>query len=317
MAFRWSGYLLLSLWPISVYLSARAFGAGRPAAAASAAMAPFLVSATGVGYEQHAYVWTGFGVWTQLWASWTLPLAWGLSWRAVRHGRGCLKAVLLCALTVALHFETGYLALSVLVVWPFVAGRPLVARLRRAALLLGGSLLAGSWVIVPLVQQRSWAALNEPLQGTALADGYGAQRVLGWLVSGQLLDYGRLPVVSLLAALGLGLAWLAWSVDVDARGPLVALGVCLVLAFGRTTFGPLADLVPGGADLFFRRFMMGAQLAALLLAGRGAAWLAARGGRLLEHRAPRWPPGLSVATAVVAGLAVLAPAWVQLGAYDR
>ena len=77
VAFRWSLYLLLSLWPISVYVSARAFGAGRPAAAASAAMAPFLVSATGVGYEQHAYVWTGFGVWTQLWASWTLPLAWG------------------------------------------------------------------------------------------------------------------------------------------------------------------------------------------------------------------------------------------------
>ena len=51
-AFRWSLYLLLSLWPVSVYLSARAFGAGRPAAAASAAMAPFLVSATGVGYEQ-------------------------------------------------------------------------------------------------------------------------------------------------------------------------------------------------------------------------------------------------------------------------
>ena len=114
VAFRWSLYLLLSLWPISVYLSARMFGAGRPAAAASAAMAPFLVSAAGVGYEQHAYVWTGFGVWTQLWASWTLPLAWGLSWRAIRDGRGYLPAVLLTALTVALHFETGYLALSVL-----------------------------------------------------------------------------------------------------------------------------------------------------------------------------------------------------------
>ena len=151
VAFRWSLYLLLSLWPISVYLSARAFGAGRPAAAASAAMAPFLVSATGVGYEQHAYVWTGFGVWTQLWASWTLPLAWGWSWRAIRDGRGYLRAVLLTALTVALHFETGYLALSVLLVWPLVAGRPLAARLRRAAVLLGGSLLASAWVIVPLV----------------------------------------------------------------------------------------------------------------------------------------------------------------------
>ncbi len=29
VAFRWSLYLLLSLWPVSVYLAARAFGAGR------------------------------------------------------------------------------------------------------------------------------------------------------------------------------------------------------------------------------------------------------------------------------------------------
>jgi hypothetical protein len=317
VAFRWSLYLLLSLWPISVYVSARAFGAGRPAAAASAAMSPFLVSATGVGYEQHAYVWSGFGVWTQLWASWTLPLAWGFSWRAIRDGRGYLKAVLLIALTVALHFETGYLALSVLLAWPFVAGRPLVVRLRRAAVLLAGALLASAWVIVPLLSQREWAATNEIVRGTALENGYGASRVLAWLLSGQLLDHGRLPVITVFAAFGLGLAWLAWSADPDARALLVALGVCLLLAFGRTTFGSLADLIPGSADLFFRRFMMGVQFAALLLAGRGLAWLAAGGVRRLDTRMPRRPPGLSRAVVLVAALAVLAPAWLQLGAYDR
>ena len=316
-AFRWSLYLLLSLWPISVYLSARAFGAGKPAAAASAAMAPFLVSATGVGYEQHAYLWTGFGVWTQLWASWTLPLAWGYSWRAIRDGRGYFRAVLFIALTVALHFETGYLALSVLLVWPLVAGRPLVARLRRAGVLLGSSLLASAWVIVPLVEQRRWAAVNEPLQGTGLVDGYGARRVLDWLVSGQLLDHGRLPVVTVFAALGFGLAWLAWSADADARALLVALAMCLLLTFGRTTFGSLVDLIPGSADLFFRRFMMGVQLTALLLAGRGAAWLAAGGLRLLKARVPRWPPRLSPAAGLVAAIVVLAPAWLALGASDR
>jgi hypothetical protein len=267
-AFRWSLYLLLSLWPVSVYLAARAFGAARPAAAASAAMAPFLMSATGVGYEQGAYVWLGYGVWTQLWASWTLPLAWGWSWRAIRDGRGDLRAIGLTALTVALHFETGYLALSVLLVWPLVAGRPLVTRLRRAAVLLGGSLLASAWVIVPLVAQRPWAAVNEPLQGSGLVNGYGTRQVMHWLLSGQLLDSGRLPVVTVFAALGLGLAWLAWSTDVDARALLVALGVCLLFAFGRTTFGSLVDVIPGSADLFFRRFTMGVQLAALLLAGR-------------------------------------------------
>jgi hypothetical protein len=317
VAFRWSLYLLLSLWPVSVFLSARAFGAGRPAAAASAAMAPFLVSVIGVGYEQHAYVWTGFGVWTQLWASWTLPLAWGYGWRAIRDGRGYLRAVLFTALTVALHFETGYLALSVLLVWPLVAGRPVLARLRRAAVLLGGSLLAAAWVIVPLLAQRRWAAVNEPLQGTGLVNGYGARQVLDWLVSGQLLDHGRLPVITVLAALGFGLAWLAWSADADGRALLVALAVCLLFAFGRTTFGSLVDLIPGSGDLFFRRFMMGVQLAALLLAGRGAAWLAAGAMRLLTARVPHWPARLSPVAGLVVAVAVLTPAWLQLGAYDR
>jgi hypothetical protein len=316
-AFRWTLYLLLSLWPISVYLSARACGSGRPAAAASAAIAPFLVSATAVGYEQHAYVWTGYGVWTQLWASWTLPLAWGFSWRAIRDGRGYLRAVVLTALTVALHFETGYLALSVLLVWPLVAGRPLVARLRRAALLLGGSLLASAWVIVPLLDQRNWAAVNEPFQHTGLVNGYGARQVIDWLVSGQLLDHGRLPVVTVFAALGFGLAWLVWSSDADGRALLVALAVCLLFAFGRATFGSLADLLPGSADLFFRRFAMGAQLAAVLLAGRGAAWVATHGMRPLRARLTRWPPGLSAAAGLLVAIAVLAPAWLQLGAYDR
>jgi hypothetical protein len=317
VAFRWSLYLLLSLWPISIYLSARLFGGGRSAAAASAAMAPFLVSAAGVGYEQHAYLSTGFGVWTQLWAMWTLPLAWGLSWRAIRDGRGCFTAVLFTALTVALHFETGYLALSVLIIWPFVAGRPLVARLRRAAVLLGGSLLASAWVIVPLLQQRNWAAVNEPLQDTGLVNGYGARVVLDWLVSGQLLDDGRLPVVTAFAALGFGLAWLAWSSAADARALLVAFAVCLLLAFGRTTFGWLVDVIPGGADLFFRRFMMGVQLVALLLAGRGAVWLAAGCVRLLPARVSRWPRYLSPLVVFVAAIAVLAPAWLQLDASDR
>jgi hypothetical protein len=316
VGFRWSLYLLLSLWPISVYLSARAFGASRPAAACSAAMAPFLVSATGVGYEQHAYVWTGFGVWTQLWAMWTLPLAWGLSWRAIRDGRGYLGAVLMTALTVALHFETGYLALAVLLVWPLVAGRPLVARLRRAALLLGGSLLASAWVIVPLLAQRNWAAVNEAFQGTGLVNGYGARQVLDWLVSGQLLDYGRLPLVTAFAGLGFGLAWLAWSSDANGRALLVALAVCLLFAFGRTTFGSLVDLIPGSGDVFFRRFMMGVQLAALLLAGRGAAWLAGRCIRLIDARVPRWPARLSPVAALVVAVVVLAPAWLQLGAAD-
>jgi hypothetical protein len=317
VAFRWSLYLLLASWPISVYLSSRLFGAGRPAATASAAMAPVLTSNPGVGYEAHAYLWIGYGVWTQLWAMWTLPLAWGFSWRAMRDGRGYFPAVLFTALTMAMHFETGYLALAVLLVWPLVAGRPLVLRVRRAAVLLAGVLLASAWVTVPLLQQERWASVNEVLHGTSLVNGYGAHQVLVWLFSGQLLDDGRLPVITVLAAVGFGLAWLAWPSAPDGRALLIALGVCLLFAFGRATFGSLVDVIPGNKDLFFRRFMMGVQLAALLLAGRGAGWLASGGVRLWEARVARWRPGWSPLLMPLAAVVVLAPAWLQLGRYDR
>ena len=336
-AFRWTLYLLLSLWPVSVYLSARLFGARRPAAAAAAAMSPFLVSATGIGYEQNAYVWVGYGVWTQLWASFTLPLAWGFSWRAIRDGRHRFAAVALVSLTIALHFETGYLALLPLLAWPLVCGRSIATGARRAATVAGGSLLAAAWVIVPLLDQRPWAATNEALRGTALVNGYGAARVLGWLASGQLLDHGRIPVVTLFAAVGLALAVARWRTEPGARAVVVALAACLLLSFGRATFGSLVDVIPGSTDIFFRRFMMGVQLAALLLAGSGAVWCAARawsaaerfalGRRLPPHEALRrrlawrWtnPRMARVRTtaAVLAMALVLTPAWLEFRSFDH
>ncbi len=336
-AFRWTLYLLLSAWPIAVYLAARLFGADRPASAAAAGMSPFLVSKTGIGYEQNAYVWIGYGVWTQLWASLTLPLAWGLSWRATRDGRHRSAAVALVSLTIALHFETGYLALLPLLLWPLVSGRSMATSARRAATVAGGALLASAWVIVPLIDQRPWAATNEALRGTALANGYGAARVLGWLGSGQLLDHGRIPLVTAFAAIGLVAALARWRADPGSRALVVALAGCLVLSFGRTTFGSLAGVIPGSGDVFFRRFMMGVQLAALLLAGSGGAWCAGRAWNMLERlsRRPRLPlhealrrrlawrwanPSMGrVSTVVAAGamILVLAPAWLQQRSFDR
>jgi hypothetical protein len=310
-AFRWTLYLLLSLWPVSVYLGARWLGSGRGAAAASAAMAPFLVGATGTGYETPAYLWTGYGLWAQLWASLTLPLAWGAAWRAIRTGRGVVLAVALIAATLAFHFETAYLALLALPVWALAAGRPLWLHVRRAALLGAGGLLASAWVLVPLLAQRSWAATNETLHGTPLADGYGLGQVLKWLGWGELLDDGRLAVVTTFAAVGLVLACARARRDPASRALLAALAGCIVLASGRATFGALADLLPGSGDIFFRRFMMGIQLAALLLAGRGAAWAA----QLVWARIGR--PRLGVPLAIAALVALLAPAWLQLASIDR
>ncbi len=325
-AFSWSLYLLLSLWPVSVYWGARALHWDRWVAAMAAAASPFIASTVGVGFETKAYVWVGFGVWTQLWAMWTLPLAWGFSWQAVSGGRRYGAAIALTSLTVMLHFETGYLAVLPLLLLPWITPSAWRPRAVRALVVLAGTLAATAWVTVPVLVSARWASVNEVLRGTALENGYGARKVVGWLATGGLLDAGRLPVITVLAGVGLICCIIRFRRDERGRVLIVLLAMSLVLSFGRTTFGTGADLLPGNTDIFMRRFMMGIQLASVILAGVGASAL----GALLLAGARRWkwapwdrysgrPVARAILAVVLGVLAVVAftPALIQAGRYDN
>jgi hypothetical protein len=322
-AFRLSVYLLLALWPLSVYASARVFGLGRGASVLAAAAAPLLMSAVGVGYEPKAYVWIGFGVWAQLWASWTLPLAWAFTWRAMASRRAVLPAVVFVALTMALHFETGYLAVIPIAIFPFLTPSDLRARLWRAGAVAAGALLASAWVTVPLLAQGRWAATNEILRHTPLENGYGAKQVMSWLVTGQLFDAHRFPVVTVLAGVGLVVCVRSWRTHGAGRAVVALVVMSLLLSFGRTTFGSLTVLLPGSKDIFMRRFMMGVQLSGLYLAGVGGVAVM----RLVVAGVRRWRPHVAtwaaaksrriaiVGAAGVVGVAVLTPAWSQIDTF--
>ena len=323
--FRWSMYLLLALWPLAVYWCGRLFGLSRWTAASAAAVSPFLASAAGIGYETKAYVWVGYGVWTQLWASWTLPLAWGFTYRALSSLRFVLPAVVFIMLTVALHYETGYLALVPLVVWPFLVPSDVWRRLGRAAVVGGCALLASAWVIVPLLAQSHYAARNQILEGTGLENGYGARQILSWLFSGQLYDYGRVAVVTVLAAVGIGVCIGRWRTHVAGRALITIWVATLLMTFGRTTWGALYDIVPGSSDVFIRRFQMGVQLSGVLLAGIGIVFLGrlVLDGitRLLPEERRRWASepawrGVLAGLCIVGLVIVLAPAWTSLDTYD-
>ncbi len=289
-AFRWSLYLLVATWPVSIYLGARLFGLSRAVGAGAALVSPLITSRLGIGYEQTTYLWIGYGLTTQLYAMWTLPLAWGARWRAVHTGRRLWLAATLSALTVALHFMTGYLALAVLVIWPLCARVDLARRVARAAAVAAGSVAAAAWVIVPVLAQARFASVNEFLAHTPIADSYGARTVLAWLVDGSLLDWHRFPVVSVLAAFGAVVCVLAARSDARARALLGATALSLVLFFGRPTLGPLLHLLPGNTDLFLRRFLMGVQLGAILLAGVGAVALGGVALRLVRLVAVAFAP---------------------------
>ncbi|MGH9104957.1 MAG: hypothetical protein ACRDZX_03810, partial [Acidimicrobiales bacterium] len=270
-AFRWSLYLLVALWPVAVLASGRLLGLAWPAATIAAVLSPFVVSYTGIAFERGAYSWTGGAeVWTQLLGSWALVFALGATWRAMHDGRFVWAAAGLVGLTIALHFMCGYLALLGILVFA-VAGRGhLVPRLARSAVIFAGSLVAAAWVIVPLMVSSKWSAINEPLANTPYVRGYGARQELEWLFTGQIFDARRaLPVISVAVLLGAALAVARWRADPLTRCLLVLLASCLILSFGPTTFGALANLVPAHADLYFRRFSMGTQLAGLWLAGTG------------------------------------------------
>jgi Bacterial membrane protein YfhO len=268
-AFRWSIYLLLSLWPFVIYSSARLFGLPRSAAAIAAMLSPFIVSFTGVGYERGAYLWIGGAeVWTQLVGSWALPFAWASSWRAMRDARYLWLAGGLTGLTVALHFMSGDLAFLGVIVIALVAEGPLLRRLGRAAVIFIASLAAAAWVIVPLFVFTKWSAINQELATTGYVRGYGARQEVIWLFTGRIFDARHsVPAITVAVLLGAALAIVRWRREPLMRALIALFVASLLLSFGPTTWGPLADLVPGHADLYFRRFMMGSQLAGLYLAG--------------------------------------------------
>jgi hypothetical protein len=321
--FYWSLYLLLSLWPISVYVGTRLLGWPAWTAAVAALASPLVVSVTSYGYEHSSYTWQGLGVWSQLWGMWLLPLAWGSSWRAL-NGRGSnALAALTIALTIACHFLTGYIALLAVGIWFLVA--PSVRRAARAVVVGLGGLLISAWVIVPVLADSKWSLNSQYSRGTFWYDSFGAPKILGWLFTGQIYDSGRLPILSVLVGVGIVVCIARFRRDERARAVLAVWTMSLILFFGRPTLGLILKLLPGSDDLYLHRYLMGVHLAGILLAGIGGAWLSAQALRMgrrfliltLPGFLPRLRAGLVAAVVSVIGIAALSPGWTQVAAYDQ
>ncbi len=308
-AYSWTLYLGLALWPISVFAGGRLLGLGRWRSAAAALVSPLIASAPTLGYEWGSYAWRGYGTWTQLWGMWFLPLAWGFGYRAVVKGRSYAWATLVVALTVAVHLLTGYLALLSLGVFVLIRPTRIRERIGRAALVGVGSLLVAAWVVVPLLLDRAYTIQDEFSRGKVFYDSFGARQILRWMISGEIFDRGRLPVITILAGIGLFVCLWRWRRDERCRA-VVAVGfLSLVLFFGRSTLGPLLRLLPGSGDLFLRRYVFGVHLAGLYLAGIAMAWLGRLLVRLVRSRVRVLEPVL--AGLLVVAIAVLAPAWLE------
>ena len=326
--YAWSLYLLLSLWPVCVYWSTRLFAWGPWESAVAAALAPLLFTVTGRGFGHQSYLWIGSGLWSQLWAMWTLPLAGALSWRYISQKKSLFAAVAMLSLTIAFHFLSAYFAALTLGVWVLIRPSQFFTRASRALLLGGTALLSTAWVTLPLLVHAPWIAVNQFQVGTTIDNSYGARKVLDWLISGQIYDWRRWPVITVFAGVGLVACLCRWGRDERARGVVGLWVLSLVLFFGRPTLGPLLDALPENQSLLLQRYIMGLQLAGLMLAGIGIVAT----GVAFSHRALRrvpqdWfvtpraalvrVPWLRTPLLIVLLTAVMTPGWFEVARYDH
>lgn len=301
-------YLSMVLLPLSFFLAARWMELPRWTAVAAALLAPLIVTPSLFGLEYESYIWQGYGLFAQGVAVHLLLLTLGLAFRAIRRGGPLMLAGVLLGLTFVTHFIYGYMGAATICLMALVPDRavPRRKRIRRTVYVGAVALIVSLFQFLPL-------ALDGPLINPNDAgdlvknDSFGAAAVLKLLFTGQVLDYGRLPVLSLLALAGIAfIAWRFYKTRRIAAAEALALWGALfwtLVYFGRPTWGPVLWLLGIPHEFHLHRLVSGVQIFLVLAAavGLAAVWRAL---------AQRWHVAAAAATAAV----LLFPAvWERVG----
>jgi hypothetical protein len=319
-------YVLLAGLPLTVFWSLRRMGTGTFGAAVAAAASPLLSGDFRYGFDYDSYIWRGFGMFTQLAAMHLSFMTVAVAWTALRSRARSDVAWLALALSalVLTHLIYSYMmaiTLAVLAIAGADARRDVVRRLVRLAMAGVPAGLITAWLWLPFITQTAFLGASPYLQPEKY-DSYGAQKILGWLVTGDLMDHGRLPVITALVALGIVAAFLTRTAL--ARTALVLFAVWLVLYFGKPTLDGLVGLFPMHDGLLLHRFIGSLELFAIVLVGLGAAWaldaiLSAPRPRVVSRAAfasrLRLDPPLRIALAGIAALVLLAPAMAERASF--
>lgn len=288
----WTSYLLLAMFPVSIYWSMRRCEFTHITAACAALTCSLFATNGLYGFEYNSYTWGGYGLYTQLWGMLLLPPTIAQGYVVLRTGRQYFWGMLLLAALLLSHLVLGYIALVSLVavallVVLFRRDRFKIAALwsggLRLAILLGLTALVTAYFFLPFLTENAY--MNRSVwELTGKYDSYGYQWVLGALFKGELFDYARFPSLTLLVGAGLLLCLFRWR-DERYRAPVILFAIWLLLYFGRPTWGVLLNLLPLSHDMQMHRFIAGIHLASIVLIGIGLAapwsWALSKGGRYL------------------------------------
>jgi len=331
--FNWLKFSLWVFLPISWYFSCRWLGFEKLTSAMAAFFGGQILTDGLYGADISSFAWRGYGLSTQLWAIFFAPLALGAFYRIYRRRRAIktkdlLAAILLLSATFASHLAFGYfIVLSFLFLplaflpWeeiPQLFTEFAREKLRWLAAIKAGAkqylflfflfaftfLLLSYWFI-PLLLENTYHNISfwdPPVKWNS----YGAKEVISMLLNGQLFDFSRPPILTYL--LGVGFFVSLWRFRGKYRFFAFLLPFWLALYFGRTTWGPLIDLLPMMKEMHQQRLINGLHLVSFPLIGVGAAFvlqklsqLASVGLKIGLDYLKTWPGSKKMKEKILAG----------------
>ncbi len=297
--FVWVRFLSVLLLPATFFAAAYLLGMEWLEMAFVALLAPLVSTNFLYGIEYGSYLWAGSGLFTQAVATHFLLLAIGFGFQGIRSGRRLGLAGCLLGLTFLTHFVYGYIGALTLCLLAVLPNReePRGLRVQRTLWLGAVAFLVAAFELIPmlrdggLINHSRWEAVWK-------WDSLGAGQVLQLLFTGELLDHGRIPVMTLLALAACVACW--W--DYRRRGrlrPTAAFALCgaglwVLIFFGRPFWGPALYLLGVAADMPLHRVIGGVQIFLVFLAALGLA-------AVWRELAQRWH---GAAAAVAAALLV-------------
>jgi hypothetical protein len=264
-----SRYFLLVFFPLSVFWAMRRFGFDYIAAGLSAFISS-LVSTNGLyGIEYGSYIWRGTGLYTQLWAMFFLPLALAEIYRTIKQEGSWFWPVFLSALVLLSNLLYGYILVLSAALFIFLTPDipEIVARFKRLAGIYILTAIVTAFFFVPFIIDLPYlnrSVLEEPFKYNS----FGAIVVLRDLITGNLFDYGRLPVLTLVFFLAALAVITQWKQE-KYRLLLVLTFFWLLVYFGRATWGEMVNVLPFSQDLHFHRFIGGFQVGMVMIIGAG------------------------------------------------
>lgn len=286
-------WVALGTFPLPVYLGMRALRFDRVAAVSAGILSVWIRTNYLHGHDYESYVWQGLGQYTQIIGGWFFPLAVGYGCTALRDGRGYTRAAVLLAVTFLCHLAVGYMAYIAVGLYALIAPREAPRRLLRLLLVAGVSIAASLYMVIPIF--RDFAFYNvSSLVPSWKYNSFGHAVIFPWLFGGDLFDFERPPVLTLLV--GAGLVALLMRCRRESERLLLVLFVFFFLLYlGRPTWGSLLNLLPLGKGFHFSRAIFVVHVVGVMGAGVALSWMA---GALA--RRGRW----GVALAVLAACAI-------------